>query len=243
MGNNPTVLIVDDDKAVCDLVSEFLFDDGYSYDLASTVDEALIKIQKQCFDIALIDIKLPGKSGIELLKTFQCFPQNIEVVMITGVNNLDVAIQAMQMGASDYIVKPFTVNRLSTSIHTIIENKKRLNLVSTTIHTLKDNNNTNMANESLNIIDAIACGVDAHVDYFDFNSKIVIEKTIDLARRFGLPEDDIQRWATARNELYSERNNYIKSALNKLEQNPIAQMKLGLTYPVREYQMSEVEQN
>lgn len=243
MGNNPMILVIDDDKAICDLVSEFLLDNGYTYDIASTVDEALIKLQNYYFDIALLDIKLPGKSGVEFLRTFQTFARNTEVVMMTGVNDLDVAVQSMKMGASDYIVKPFTINRLDTSISTVIRNKKNLSSVSTTTRTLENNNSADMESGALNMIDAIACGVDAHVDYFDFHSKVVGEKTIDLARRFGLPENEIENWATARNEFYSGRNSYIKLLLSKLEQNPIAQVILGLTYPVIKFSESRGEQN
>ena len=108
--NPPTVLIVDDDEAICELISEGLLEDGYSCDIASTADEALTKLHNYRFDIALLDIKLPGKSGMELLRAFQTLFQNTEVVMITAVKDLDTAIQAMKLGASDYVVKPFTID-------------------------------------------------------------------------------------------------------------------------------------
>src|SRR4030042_2097082 len=85
--NLPTILIVDDDEAICELVSEGLTEDGYTCDIASTADEALTKLQNHHFEIALLDIKLPGKSGMELLRTFQTLSQNTEIVMMTAVKD------------------------------------------------------------------------------------------------------------------------------------------------------------
>jgi DNA-binding response OmpR family regulator len=211
---------------------------------SSDLDEALTKLQNHRFDIALLDIKLPGKSGIELLKLFQTLFKNTEVVMMTAVKDLDTAIQAMKLGASDYIVKPFTIDKLSASIGTVLESSKRYSSVSGTIQpTGIISNCAKTANRSLNAINAIAYGVDAQVDYFDFHSKIVTEKTIDFARRLCLPAKEIEKWAVARNELYSERDSCIKSALSKLERNPIAQVILGLTRSAYEFPKLGGKQN
>jgi len=228
--NPPTILIVDDDKAICELVSEGLTEDGYTCDIASTADEALTKLQNYRFDIALLDIKLPGKSGMELLRTFHTLYQNIEIVMMTAVQDLDTAIQAMKLGASDYVVKPFTIEKLSTSIGTVLESSKRYNSVSRTIQPTGIISNDAKTANRFNAINAIAYGVDAQVDYFDFHSKIVTEKTIDVARGLRLPENEMEKWSVARDELYSERDRYIKSMLSKLEQNSIAQVMLRLTH-------------
>ena len=242
--NPPTILIVDDDQAICDLVSEGLMEGGYSCDIASTAEEALTKLQNRCFDIALLDIKLPGKSGMELLKTFQTLSQNTEIVMMTAVKDLDTAIQAMKLGASDYIVKPFTLGKLSASIGTMLENSKKYSSVSDTIQPMGNiGNGAKIADRPFGVINSIAYGVDAQVDYFDFHSKIVTEKTIDLARLLCLPAKEIEKWAVARNELFSERNRYIKVALTKLEGNPVVQVILGLTRSVYEFPKLGGKQN
>ena len=241
---SPTILIVDDDEAICELVSEGLMDGGYICDIASTADEALTKLQNHRFDLALLDIKLPGKSGMELLETFQMLSQNTEIVMMTAVKDLDTAIHAMKLGASDYIVKPFTFDKLIVSIGTVLENGKRCSSVSGTIQPTEIiSDGVKTTNRSLNTINAIAFGVDAQVDYFDFHSKVVTEKTIDFARRLCLPAKEIEKWAMARNELYSKRNRYIKSTLSKLERNPIAQVMLGLTRSVYRFPKSSGKQN
>lgn len=242
--NPPAVLIVDDDEAICELIFEGLLEDGYSCDIASTADEALSKFRGHYFDIALLDIKLPGKSGMELLRIFQTISQNTEIVMITAVKDIETAIQAMKMGASDYIVKPFTIDKLSASIDTILTSSQSCISATDAVQSMGIIcNNTKVANRSLNQINAVAYGVDAQVDYFDFHSKIVTERTISLARQLGLPDRDIKKWAESRKELYSNRDNYIKSISRKLERNPLAQAVLGIARPVFEFPKLKGEQN
>ena len=240
----PTILIVDDDEAICELVSQGLAEYEYACDFASTANDAATKIQNRHFDIVLLDIRLPDESGIDLLKTLQTFFETTSIIIITAVNDLDTAVQAMKLGASDYVVKPFTIDKLNASINIVLKNRKRNSSISNMIRTVGDIDYGMMAaNRSPSAIDAIACGVDAQVDYFDFHSKIVTKNTIDLAQRLGLPENEIKKWATERDEFYSERNKYIKSALSKLEQYPIAQVILGLARPVYDFLKSGGEQN
>jgi YesN/AraC family two-component response regulator len=240
----PTILIVDDDQVICDFVSEILKEDGYACEIASNAHDALAKMQNQPFDITLLDIKLPDRSGIDLLETPQSFSQTTSIIMMTAVKDFDIAIQAMKMGASDYIVKPFTIEKLTTSITSVLKNRKINNSISMQSEKVEDTNRASkIMSQSLRTINAISIGVDAQVDYFDFHSMIVTEKTVDLARRFGLPAKEIEKWEIARNNCYTNRKGYIKSMLDKLEQNPIAQVMLGLTNSVIKYKQAGMEQN
>jgi CheY-like chemotaxis protein len=220
----PTILIVDDDQAICELVSEGLIEDGYICDIALTANEALTKLQNHRFDIALLDINLPGKSGMELLRTSDALFQNTEIIMMTAVKDLETAVQAMKLGASDYVVKPFT-RQVKCHIGTA-ESKSITDLrgFSETGNYMRLIIGPRQSMPSLRS--------DAQVDYFDFHSKIVTEKTIDVAVQLCVPPKEIEKWAVARNELYSERDRYLKAALSKLERNPVAQVMLGLTYSV-----------
>ena len=78
-------------------------------------------------------------------------------------------------------------------------------------------------------MDVIAFGVEAGRNLFDSHSKIVTQATIGIARRIGIADKEIQNWAAARAKLDSERERVIKSALNKLERNPLAQSLMGMT--------------
>lgn len=212
VSRRPTVLIIDDEDAICDLVCEELAGEGYDCDAASNAEDALAKLKKQSFDLTLLDIKLPGMSGMDLLKTVQKCYWMTAVVMITGVSDVNTAVEAMKLGASDYIVKPFTLNKLTASITTVLKNRKPHYAVCNTIPGEGDTGYSKGAkSRALSEIDAIAYGVNAQVDYFDFHSRIVTDKTIELASRLGLPMKEINKWAVARDKLYPERNRRIKS--------------------------------
>jgi len=240
----PTVLIVDDDQAICNFVGEVLAEDGYACEIALNAHDALVKMRNQPFDIALLDVRLPDQSGIELLETSQLFSQTTSTIMMTAVKDLDTVVQAMKMGASDYVVKPFTIEKLTASITAVLRNRKEHKLFSIQSEKMEDTNRgRNAVGQSLRTINAIAIGVDAQVDYFDFHSKIVTEKTVDLARRLGLPAKEVEKWEITRNKQHTERRGYISLMLGNLERNPLAQIMLGLTRSVNEFLRAGREQN
>jgi DNA-binding response OmpR family regulator len=242
--NLPTVLIVDDEEAICDLVYEDLADEGYMCDIALNVGDAFAKLETYNYDVALLDIVLPEKSGMDILRTIHEHYQMTAVIMITAVKDLNTAVEAMKLGASDYITKPFTLDKLNTSVSTVLKNREPHCVVSDTVSKIEGvNYSKDTDNRSFSKINAIAYGVDAQVDYFDFHSKIVTQKTVKLARLLGLPEKEIEKWAAARDELYSERDRRIKSMLSNLERNLMAQVMLGLTYPVYQFPDKSEEQN
>jgi CheY-like chemotaxis protein len=226
--SKPAVLVVDDEGDVLKLICESLAEKNLTCDTASNAEEALTKLEKQLFKVALLDIGLPGMSGMELLKRISNCPESPVIIMITGMNNIETAVEAMKLGASDYLVKPFTLDRLNDSISSALE--KRWREQNSAIYTLVQGMGGSNRDEGLpGGIEAIAEGVDAIVDQIDRHSQIVTKSTTDLAVQLGLPEDEIENWAVARHNYYSERHGRIKSALQKLERNPIAQVILGLT--------------
>jgi ActR/RegA family two-component response regulator len=240
----PAVLIVDDEEEICDLICEELAEKDYVCEVSLSAFDALAKMKRNNFDLALVDIKLPGMSGIDLLREAGKCYQMTAIVMITGVNDVSTAVEAMKLGALDYIVKPFDLNKLEASISTVLRNRNPPCRVYNTIPSLRDTKYDNSAeNRPLSEINAIAFGVDAQVDYFDFHSKIVTDKTIELARWLGLPRGEINKWAVARDKIYSERDRQIKSMLSKLEQSPMAQIMLGFTGSVCQFIESNNKQN
>jgi DNA-binding response OmpR family regulator len=225
-----SILIVDDDQAICELIRDGLAGRSYSCDIATSADEALTKLKSHHYDVALLDIMLPGTSGIRLLTAFKAISRNIKILMITAVNDLETAIQAMKLGASDYIVKPFTIDKLNDDIDAALRRPEIYSPVCNAIEPLTGiNYGSTHSGASSSAITALACGVDAQVDYFDFHSKIVTERTIDVARHLDLPAKEIEDWLVQRNDYHSKRDSYIKSALSKLERSAVAQAVLGLT--------------
>jgi DNA-binding NtrC family response regulator len=115
------ILVVDDDKAVRDFLGRFLKTAGYTQIfLAADGQEALDAIKKDDIRLVLLDIKLPGMNGIEVLKKIKEINKNIGVIMITGFPDESLAEEAMKQGAYDYIVKPFDLAYLKLSVLTKI---------------------------------------------------------------------------------------------------------------------------
>src|SRR3989338_10757386 len=107
-GKDKKILVCDDDKAVSNFLGRFLKKEGYlQVDIALSGEEALEKITKDRHQLVLLDIRLPGMDGLQILKRIKEIDNNITVIMITGFAEIGTADQAKKLGAYDYIVKPF----------------------------------------------------------------------------------------------------------------------------------------
>ena len=120
----PAVLVVDDESSNRESFSLILSDD-YSVFLAATGEAAVKKAADQNIDIVFLDIRMPGMDGIETLKRLKDINSSMEVVMVTAVNDVAQASQAMLLGANNYIVKPFDVDQIIRMTKGLI--KKRRN--------------------------------------------------------------------------------------------------------------------
>jgi two-component system NtrC family response regulator len=100
-------LIVDDEQEVCNFFSYLLKNKGYEVESANTGKEALAKIESIQFNAALIDLKLPDNDGLSILKIIKEKQPKCEVIIITGYSTVKSAVEAIQLGAFDYVEKPF----------------------------------------------------------------------------------------------------------------------------------------
>ena len=121
---NKDVLIVDDDPLVCESLKEMLILDGYAAVGALDGQEALAKIQEDHFDVVLSDIQMPGLNGIELLKELKGRSPDTAIIFITGHGHIAGAVEAIKLGAYDYITKPIDDHRLKLTISHALEKKK-----------------------------------------------------------------------------------------------------------------------
>ncbi len=119
------ILIVDDEFSVRDSLYNWFKIEGYRVDTAANGAEALKKLQESQWDIALLDIKMPGMDGIELHKHIKKIDKTIAVIIITAYATVDTAVEAMRDGAFDYISKPVDPDKLSILIRNAI-NQRRL---------------------------------------------------------------------------------------------------------------------
>ncbi len=106
-------LVVDDEEAICESLAAWLTKDGYRVVTASSGPEALSCMQQRLFDIYLVDVRMPGMDGIELLTRIKEQQPDAIIIIITAHGTINTAVDAMKRGASDYICKPFDPEALS----------------------------------------------------------------------------------------------------------------------------------
>lgn len=117
------MLIVDDEIDVCDFVKNFFEERNYTVFTALGGEEALRIIKTQKPDIILLDIKMKKMDGIETLKRIREIDKNVNVIMVTAVEDRDKMDAAHKLGARDYITKPLVLEELE---HTVYERSKKL---------------------------------------------------------------------------------------------------------------------
>jgi len=110
------ILIVDDEVEICKVLQSFLRDRGYEAEYATSGEEALALAEKERPDLVLLDIRMPGMDGVQLLRRFKEMDPEVKVIMITGVTDEDVGRALLKHGASDYITKPIDFQYLETSV-------------------------------------------------------------------------------------------------------------------------------
>lgn len=119
-----TILIVDDDPAVRSVVNRKMTGEGYECVAAADGREALEIAGNQNFDLVLLDIKMPGPSGMEVLPQLIRLRPDTCVVMITAIVDTQTAVEAMKLGAYDYVTKPFNLDDLNIRVAKAIERKR-----------------------------------------------------------------------------------------------------------------------
>lgn len=107
-----TVLIVDDDKALRSFLSSILEDEGYEVLLAATGAEGEALLQAKPIDVVLVDLRLPDEDGISILRKIKREEPDVQVIVLTAFGAVESAVEAMKLGAYDYINKPFDVSEL-----------------------------------------------------------------------------------------------------------------------------------
>ncbi len=124
------LLVVDDEEDFRTVVAEHLEDLGHHVTSAADGEAAATLARRRSFDVALVDMKMPGMSGIELLERLQEIDSGLEVILITGHATVETAVGAMKKGAYDYLLKPCRLSELEDAVAGALE-KRRLWLEST----------------------------------------------------------------------------------------------------------------
>ncbi|MEK9957755.1 MAG: sigma-54 dependent transcriptional regulator [Flavobacteriaceae bacterium] len=123
------ILLIEDEEPIRRVMKRILADENKDYTVEEAVDgkQGLAMIKAHNYDLILCDIKMPNKDGIEVLQAAKKAGKNIPFIMLTGHGNVETAVEAMKLGAYDFIPKPPDLNRLLTAVRHAVETK---NLVS-----------------------------------------------------------------------------------------------------------------
>jgi DNA-binding response OmpR family regulator len=118
------VFLLDDDELIVTVLSRALQKEGYEICGETETDEAVDKICSWAPDVVVLDIAMPGRDGIAILKEIKSRELRTHVVMLTADDSSDTAVMAMKLGAVDYLTKPFNIDEVKNVIHNIMDKMK-----------------------------------------------------------------------------------------------------------------------
>ena len=124
---NLHILVVDDDDRIRDLLKDYLSNNNYIVSTAENASEAKIKLEIFKFDIMILDVMMPGKSGYELTNEIKAKIKT-PIILLTAKGEVENRIKGLELGADDYIGKPFEPKELLLRINNIIKKNRKINL-------------------------------------------------------------------------------------------------------------------
>ncbi len=125
MSERAKILIVDDEPLIRDALAFKLTKDGYDVDTAEDGEKAIQKIESEEYQIIISDIMMPFISGFELVKILKERGTDAPVLMLTSLNSETAVLKAFDLGADDFMTKPFSPNELSVRIKKLLKNAKK----------------------------------------------------------------------------------------------------------------------
>jgi two-component system response regulator AtoC len=134
MKQDTQILVVDDDESIRKLLSVVLARDGYLITTAEDGIQAVEVFKEQAADIVLMDIRMPGLNGLEAMQQMQLIRPGATIILMTAFAELETAIQAIKMGAFDYVIKPFDL----AEIRLLVERAWQMRDMRRQINVLKD---------------------------------------------------------------------------------------------------------
>jgi len=121
MSNPKTVLLIDDDESLRRVVEYNLREDGYRVVTAADGRSGLLRFQESSVDLVLTDVRMPEMDGVELLTRLKAMQPDLPVIVLTAHGTIDAAVEAMKVGAFDYLTKPFSRDQLKASVRKALE--------------------------------------------------------------------------------------------------------------------------
>lgn len=195
------VLVVDDEPAACKLLSIILQPD-YSCATASNGSDALAAMQRERIDAVISDLQMPGMSGMDLLLAARRHQPHVAFLVTTGVDDVDVGVQAMRSGADDYLVKPLLENVVRASLERALHKRHLEQQVENYRQHLEEMvvDRTQQLRETLQQVErsyedtlrALGAAIDLRDSETEGHSQRVCHYAVEMARAMGWPGQQIQ---------------------------------------------------
>jgi len=196
-----TLLIVDDEAGIRNLLHQKLSREGYSCKEAGTAEKALNALAASPIALVILDIRLPDKSGTELLPEIKLGYPDTAVVMATVISKVNVATQCLKQGADDYICKPFDLDEVTLSIRRALERRSLRLKIKEYQQYLEDKveeQTGEIRRLFLGAIESLVCALEAKDRYTGGHSHRVTEVALALGNELGLSTTDMEdlRWGS-----------------------------------------------
>ena len=117
------ILLVDDDTTFCLMLKTWLTKRGFSVEEAFSCKEAVGKLKKSAYDVVLTDLRLPDEDGLQVLQEAKKLLPGVQVILMTGYADISTAVQAMKLGAFDYVAKPVIPDEILKKIQEALEHR------------------------------------------------------------------------------------------------------------------------
>jgi cyclic di-GMP phosphodiesterase len=197
-----TLLVVDDEEPIRNALRKFLIQQGYEVVTAATGEEALAVIQRQKVTGMLLDVNLPGISGVELVPQIMEIEPSIALLMLTAVNDATSAALCMQRGAFDYLIKPIDLGHLSRAIHyalqrrhTLLEGQQINQWLKEEVATRVAERRLEQANQeriSVATLEALVNALEAKDPYLRGHSARVADLSAMVAAELGCQDEQVE---------------------------------------------------
>jgi putative two-component system response regulator len=196
------ILIVDDEEMICDMLSRRLTKEGYSCVKAHNGREALTHFYKNAFSLIISDIKMPEMDGIELLKKVKAMHPKMIVIIVTAYPEIDMAVEAMRVGAYDFIIKPADLDLVVLSVERALEKKRleeEVELYHKNLERLVEERTVKLQQAyrilkkaHLDSVKVLAEAIDAKDPYTRGHSDRVRRMSLQIATSLGLSEERVE---------------------------------------------------
>ncbi|SMC18862.1 Response regulator receiver domain-containing protein [Desulfacinum hydrothermale DSM 13146] len=192
-----SALVIDDEKVVCDSVSAILAEGNFKVDVSLNSREGLEKALRDNYDVILTDIMMPEIDGMDVLRDIKSSKPHVPVLMITGYGSVQSAVEAMRLGAADYIEKPFDPEQLLGAVQAVL-GRRDLPAAQATQAVRQSTPGMDAQEETLVHRDAILRVLERAVQDPDFNAALLYGQSraldgyeLNAAERYALVTGDL----------------------------------------------------